>query len=103
TAASHVSTAFGLRTMLLVEDALAADLAPVATRLREGASPTGGYAVNPQREPRPEATATVLLALQRIDGTASLRPQLDTMQKNITDFERSRPYILTTMLETSHQ
>jgi hypothetical protein len=100
---SHVSTAFGLRAMLLLEDSLAADLVPVATRLSEGASPTGGYAAKSQREPRPEATATVLLALQRIDGTASLRQQLDTMRKNITEFERTRPYILTTMLETSRQ
>jgi hypothetical protein len=101
--ASHVSTAFGLRAMLLLEDSLAYDLVPVATRLGEGASPTGGYAIKSQREPRPEATATVLLALQRIDGTASLRGHLDTMQKNIGEFERSRPYILTTMLETSRQ
>ncbi len=100
---SHVSTAFGLRAMLLLEDALAADLVPVATRLNDGASPTGGYAANAQREPRPEATATVLLALQRIDGTASLRGHLDTMRSNIGEFERSRPYILTTMLETSRQ
>lgn len=101
--ASHVSTAFGLRAMLLLEDSLADDLVPVATRLSEGASPTGGYAIKSQREPRPEATAAVLLALQRIDGTASLRGHLDTMRKNIGEFERTRPYILTTMLETSRQ
>lgn len=103
TRVSHVSTAFGLRAMLLLEDSLAADLVPVATQLRDGASPTGGYAAKSQSEPRPEATATVLLALQRIDGTASLHKQLDTMRKNITDFERTRPYILTTLLETSRQ
>lgn len=103
TRVSHVSTAFGLRAMLLLEDSLAADLVPVATQLRDGASPTGGYAAKSQSEPRPEATATVLLALQRIDGTASLHKQLDTMRKNISDFERTRPYILTTLLETSRQ
>jgi len=100
---SHVSTAFGLRAMLLLEGSLAADLVPVATQLSDGASPTGGYAAKTQSEPRPEATATVLLALQQIDGTASLHKQLDTMRKNITDFERTRPYILTTLLETSRQ
>lgn len=89
--------------MLLLEDSLAADLVPVATELRDGASPTGGYAAKSQSVPRPEATATVLLALQRIDGTASLRRQLDTMRDNIKDLERTRPYILTTMLETSLQ
>ncbi len=100
---SHVSTAFGLRAMLLLEDSLAADLVPVATRLSQGASPTGGYAAGSQREPRPETTAAVLLALQRVDGTASLHEQLETMRKNIGEFERTRPYILTTMLETSRQ
>jgi transcriptional regulator with XRE-family HTH domain len=103
TGASHVSTAFGLRAMLLLEDSLAADLVPVATELRDGASPTGGYAAKSQSVPRPEATATVMLALQRIDGTASLRPHLDTMRDNIKDLERTRPYILTTMLETTLQ
>lgn len=101
--ATPLSTAFGLRAMLLLEGSLAADLVPVATWLKTGASPTGGYAADTQREPRPEATGTVLLALQRIDGTASLLDQLDTMKANIGEFERTRLYILTTLLEASCQ
>jgi transcriptional regulator with XRE-family HTH domain len=101
--ATNLSSAFGLQTMLLLEGSLAADLVPVATRLKEGASPAGGYGALTQREPRPEGTATVLQALHRIDGTARLCAQLDTMKANIGDVERSRPYILTTMLETSRQ
>jgi transcriptional regulator with XRE-family HTH domain len=101
--ATNLSSAFGLQTMLLLEGSLAPDLVPVATRLKEGASPAGGYGALTQREPRPEGTATVLQALHRIDGTARLCAQLDTMKANIGDVERSRPYILTTMLETSRQ
>jgi transcriptional regulator with XRE-family HTH domain len=101
--ATHPSTAYGLRAMLLLEGSLAPDLVPVATRLREGASPTGGYAVATQHEPRPEVTATVLQTLHRIDGTISLCEQLDTMKNNIGDFERTRPYVLTTLLEASRQ
>jgi transcriptional regulator with XRE-family HTH domain len=101
--ATNLSSAFGLQAMLLLEGSLAPDLVPVATRLKEGASPTGGYGALTQREPRPESTATVLQALHRIDGTARLCAQLDTMKTNIGDVERSRPYILTTMLETSRQ
>jgi transcriptional regulator with XRE-family HTH domain len=101
--ATHLSTAFGLRAMLLLEGSLAADLVPVAIWLREGASRTGGYAALTQSEPRPEVTATVLQTLHRIDGTTSLCAQLDTMKNNIGDFERTRPYILTTLLEASHE
>jgi transcriptional regulator with XRE-family HTH domain len=101
--ATNLSSAFGLQAMLLLEGSLAPDLVPVAIRLKEGASPTGGYGAVTQREPRPEGTATVLQTLHRIDGTAQLCAQLDTMKTNIGDVERSRPYILTTMLETSRQ
>jgi transcriptional regulator with XRE-family HTH domain len=100
---TNLSSAYGLQAMLLLEGSLAPDLVPVAARLKEGASPTGGYGAMTQREPRPEGTATVLQALHRIDGTARLCAQLDTMKTNIGDVERSRPYILTTMLETSRQ
>ena len=64
-----VSTAYGIRTMLLLEDGLAADLVPVAEGLREMALPGGGYAGREQAEPRPESTATVLNALLRIAVT----------------------------------
>ena len=101
--ATAASTAYGLRAMLLLEGSLAPDLLPVANRLKEAAEPSGGYAAQTQREPRPEVTAAVLETLRRIDGTAPLSEQLDKMRNNIGDFERSRPYILTTILEASHR
>jgi hypothetical protein len=101
--ATAASTAYGLRAMLVLEGSLAPDLMPVASRLKERAGPGGGYAAQTQREPRPEVTAAVLETLRRIDGTAPLEDQLARMGKNITDFERSRPYILSTILEASRR
>jgi hypothetical protein len=89
--------------MLLIEGSLAPDLLPVADRLKERAGPGGGYAAQTQRQPRPEVTAAVLETLRRIDGTASLGDQVTRMSKNIGDFERSRPYILSTILEASRR
>ena len=100
--ATAASTAYGLRAMLLLEGSLAPDLLPVANRLKERA-PGGGYAAQTQRAPRPEVTAAVLETLRRIDGTAPLDDQLARMRSNIGDFERSRPYILTTILEASQR
>jgi hypothetical protein len=87
----------------VLEGSLAPDLMPVANRLKERAGPGGGYAAQTQREPRPEVTAAVLETLRRVDGTAPLEDQLARMGKNITDFERSRPYILSTILEASRR
>ena len=89
--------------MLLIEGSLAPDLLPVANRLKERAGEGGGYSAHSQREPRPEVTAAVLETLRRIDGTAPLDGQLSRMETNIKDFERTRPYILSTMLEASHR
>ena len=99
--ATPASTAYGIKTMLLLEDGLAADLVPVAESLRKMAVPAGGYAVHAQSEPRPEATAAVLNALRRIAATDGFDQHIAQMERDLGDFEKSRPFILTTMLETS--
>lgn len=99
--ATAVSTAFGVRTLLLLEDGLATDLIPVAESLREMAFPTGGYAGREQSVPRAEATAAVLSALRRIAATEDFNAHIHEMERELGDFEKSRPFILTTMLETS--
>ncbi len=101
--ATAASTAYGLRAMLLLEGSLAPDLMPVASRLKERAGEGGGYSAQTQREPRPEVTAAVLETLRRVDGTTPLEGQLTRMGENITDFERNRPYILSTILEASRR
>ena len=42
-------------------------------------------------------------ALHRIDGTASVNDHFRKMESALGDFEKARPFILTTMLETSVQ
>jgi len=99
--ATATSTAFGIRTMLLLEDGLAADLVPVAESLKKMAFTAGGYAGREQFGPRPEATAAVLNALRRIAATEDFDAHMAQMERDLGDFEKCRPFILATMLETS--
>ena len=99
--ATAASTAYGVRAMLLLEDGLAADLIPVAESLRKMAVPAGGYAGRGQSKPRPEVTAAVLNALCRIDATDGFDDHRAEMERDLGDFEKFRPFILTIMLETS--
>ena len=99
--ATATSTAFGIRTMLLLEDGLAADLVPVAESLKKMAFTAGGYAGREQSGPRPEATAAVLNALRRIVATEDFDAHMAQMERDLGDFEKCRPFILATMLETS--
>ena len=99
--AAALSTAYGIRTMLLLEDGLAADLVPVAESLRKMAFTAGGYAGRGQAEPRSEATAVVLNALLRIAVTDGFDVHVAQMERDLGDFENYRPFILTIMLETS--
>ena len=99
--ATAASTAFGLKTLLLLEDGLVADLVPVAQNLRRMEKKGGGYASWEQSKPRPEVTATVLDTLCRIAGLDNFDAQIALMEEGMGDMEKSRPYILTTMLETS--
>ena len=94
------STAYGIRAMVLLEGALAADLIPVAENLREMAFPDGGFANRGQTVPRPEATAAVLNALCRISATEDFNVHVAQMERDLGDFEKARPFILTMMLET---
>jgi hypothetical protein len=99
--ATPTSTAYGIKAMLLLEDGLAADLLPVAESLRKMALPRGGYAGREQSGPRPEATAAVLNALRRIASTEDFGMHVAHLKNGLGDFEKSRPFILTTVLETS--
>ena len=99
--ATAASTAYGIKTMLLLEDGLAADLIQVTESLRKMALPAGGFAGREQSEPRPEATAAVLNALRRVGATEDFDAHMTQMETSLGDFEKSRPFILTTMLETS--
>jgi hypothetical protein len=97
------STAYGIKTMLLLEEYLAPDLTTVADNLSKMARPGGGFGTQDQKEPSPEATAAVVDALHRIDGTTGVNEHLEKMENALGAFEKRRPFILTTMLETSVQ
>jgi hypothetical protein len=99
--AAAASTAYGIRTMLLLEDGLAADLIPLIESLSKMARPDGGFSSHGQSEPRPEATAAVLNALRRIAAAEDVGAHMAQMERGLGDFEKYRPFILTMMLETS--
>lgn len=99
--ATASSTAYGIKTMLLLEDGLAADLVPVAQSLQKMARPAGGYTGREQSEPRSETTAAALNALRRISATENFDVHVAQMERGLGDFEKSRSFILTTILETS--
>jgi hypothetical protein len=100
--ATRPSTSYGLRAMLLLEGHLAPDLIPVAEFLRR-ADEGGGYFATSQSAARPEMTADVLRTLHRLDGTADYGHLIIRMKDHIGVFERSRPLILSCVLEASAQ
>jgi hypothetical protein len=96
-----VSTSYALQTIILLEGYLSADLIPVVKFLRQAAAPGGGYSAGAESPPRPERTATVLDTLHKVDGTAPFDAHIASIKKGIGPFERTRPYILSRILETS--
>jgi hypothetical protein len=95
------STAYGIRTMLLLEDGLAADLIPVAENLQNIAFPGPEDERRKQYPLRPETIAVVLSVLRRITVAEDFGDHAATMENDLGDFEKSRPFILTAILETS--
>jgi hypothetical protein len=100
--ATPLATAFGLRTMILLEGFLTHDLIPIAKWLTE-ISPGGGYAAQTQNGPSAEGTAAVLETLHRINNMDDFSTPLGAMKANLKPFDRTRPFILTTVLEASAQ
>lgn len=94
------STAYGLRTMLLLEGDLAPDMVPVVENLRRMAV-EAGYLTRVRADPRPEVIASVIDTLRRAGGMANFSAEGDAMRLDLSDFAKSRPFILATMLETS--
>jgi hypothetical protein len=96
------STSYGVKAMLLLEHSLAPDLKPAIEFLRR-ASEGGGYKARTQAEPRPEVTAAVLGTLHEVDGMVDFTKQLAGIKSQVGGFERSRPFVLTCLLEASVQ
>lgn len=98
-----LTTAYGIMTALLLEGPLAADLVPAVKFLKTRVEKGGPYAAENPSQPRPEAVAIVLDALHRVDAAARYDEQLAAMKRGLGDLERSRPLILSGVLETTVQ
>jgi hypothetical protein len=98
-----LSTSYAIKALLLIEGFLASDLKPEVEWLTGVGKRRGGYKARSQQQPRPEGTAAVLGTLHRIDGTADFSKQFAVVKKGLGAFERTRPFILSTILETSAQ
>lgn len=95
-----VSTAYGIKASLLIEEAGKADLAALSRRLRDMARPDGGWGMSSQEGSRPEATAVVIDALLRVDPTTDLSERLAVLERTVDVTARQRPALLATALET---
>jgi hypothetical protein len=98
-----LSTSYAVKALLLIEGFLAADLRDPVKWLRAIGLSRGGYKARSQNNVRPEVTAAVLSTLQRIDGTADFGKQFAVVKKAVQAFERTRPFILSTILEATAQ
>jgi hypothetical protein len=98
--ATAMATAYGLKAMVLLDGHLPPDLVPLVEALRRMAVPEGGYATGTHGAPRPEVTATVMEALHAVDGTADLHLEFAAIERDLGAFERGRPYVLATVLES---
>jgi transcriptional regulator with XRE-family HTH domain len=95
-----VATAFGIKAMLLIEEAFRANLGSLARSLRNQALSDGGWAASSQTTSRPEAIAVVIDALVRVDPTSDMARPLELLEAKLDDVARQRPSIMTTVLET---
>ena len=89
--------------MLLLEGSLAPDLKPAVKFLERAYEKGGGYKARAQAESSPEVTAAVLNTLHQVDGKADFTDQLIAIKGQVADFERTRPFVLTGLLEASVQ
>lgn len=97
------STSYGVKAMLLLEGSLAPDLKPAVKFLERAYEKGGGYKARAQAESSPEVTAAVLNTLHQVDGKADFTDQLIAIKGQVADFERTRPFVLTGLLEASVQ
>jgi transcriptional regulator with XRE-family HTH domain len=97
---TSVSTAFGIKAVLLIEEAFKADLGSLGKRLQEGAMPDGGWAASSQVRSRPESIAVVIDAIVRVDPTIDVTQPLELLQQRLDPVTWQRPFIMTTVMET---
>lgn len=95
-----VATAFGVKAVLLLEEAVKVDLGSLGQHLLGDATDDGGWSMTLQRAPRPEAIAVVIDAIVRIDPTVDLSGPLQALEDSFDAVAWRRPFIMATALET---
>src|SRR5262245_10657819 len=95
-----VSTAHGIRALLLIDETSTAKLGQLGDQLYDMARPDGGWATNDQMQSRPEAMALVIDALVRIDPKADVGHHLHMLEERLDDVAWRRPMILAAVLQT---
>lgn len=93
-----LSSAFVVRTLQLLDDARV-DLHAVGEWILSSRLADGTWSHRPGLKSRPEATATILAALARMGMLADVPAAVRQLQVSVGDFSRSRPYVLTVVLE----
>jgi hypothetical protein len=99
-APTPVSTAFAIRILQLIDETSISRLGGLGRCLRVMEEPDGGWAARSQRRRRPEATASVLDALVRVDPGMDPSPYLDLLQKDIDGATLRHTAMLARVLET---
>jgi DNA-binding XRE family transcriptional regulator len=95
---SALSTAYGVKAMLVVGEPYV-DFGAISTSLFAMRSPEGDWRGRSGAS-RPEIMAAVLDALFRIGTTMSVDRALTLTEQSLDDFSRTRPYLLSTVLQT---
>lgn len=95
-----LSTAYGIRTLLLLDDGHV-DLDALRRVLVKARTPDGAWSHRRSPgKPRPEVTAVVLDALSRLGSSADVDLSMHWLEDSIDAMARARPYVLTSVLET---
>ncbi|HEX5117281.1 MAG TPA: helix-turn-helix domain-containing protein [Pseudonocardiaceae bacterium] len=94
-----LGTAYGIRALLEVGEPYV-DLGGLGESLLAMQAPQGGW-MSRSGSNRPEATAAALDALFRMGTTLSADDGLAMLDESLDDFARTRPYLLSSVLQTA--
>lgn len=92
-----LSTAYVLRTLQLLGQSARVDASAITDRLAQRHSKVGWS--NRPGWAKPEANAVVLTAMAGLGHISMVDDELAKLEKSLDDFDRARPYILSTVLE----
>jgi DNA-binding XRE family transcriptional regulator len=96
-----LGTAYGIRALLEVGEPYV-DLGALGESLLAMQAPQGGW-MSRSGSNRPEATAAALDALFRMGTTLSADDGLAMLDESLDDFARTRPYLLSSALQTARR